>query len=450
MAVFRETKGRAKDKLPLEHMSLDSDLSFFLEIFYNLEVIDYHCDGFYASVMLDNNRKLKLAVNIEKLKEFPINEQIYILIHEGGHIVFNHLLRGEHWENREAANIAADAVLNSILDKHYPQVSMPKVNNKKIGITLQLLESEGLIKQEDLDLLDKDLDELTTDDVYEILLKNSKGSGKGNGQGNTCPNCGKNTDKTPDTSPSSPESPDKCPHCGEDLSKSLDRFDKQRLDSHNDSFTADDLDDETRTQIEELIRQAKSDMYGSKTGSFIRDLMKVVRKRFPFKQILDKIIYKEKYDFSREHRRLKIPNGYLPRKSSEKIKVYAMIDVSGSVYDYTEDFIGYIMALEEFEELIFIDTQILQVFKKGDAFPKVVPGGGGTDLNPGFSHWAEIEQSNRGSKLNFVCLTDGEIPPLTAGPIKSKVVILTTNEPVNYENSIRPYMNIKINKGDYE
>jgi len=190
-------------------------------------------------------------------------------------------------------------------------------------------------------------------------------------------------------------------------------------------------------------------MYGNTAGNFIRDLMKAVKKTFPFRQLLNKILYKQHSDFHREHRNFKVDPFFIPRKQGEKFKIYVMIDTSGSVYDFTEDFMGYVMALPEFEELVMIDTQIQAIYKKGDPVPRVVPGGGGTDLNEGFHRWADIEKTAK-SKCNFICLTDGEIPAITRGPIKSKTIILTTHEEVQYSNAQKKYVNYHIDKGDYE
>ena len=337
MSVFGSSN-RPKDKLPLEHMSLDDDLRFFLEIFYNMEIVDHDCEGFYAGVMLDNNRKLKMGVNINALDEFPIPEELYILVHEGGHIVFDHLIRGERMVNKKALNIAADAVLNSILNRHYPQIHMPRQDGKEIGITLELLLKEKMIKQEDLDLLKKSLEELTTDDVYEIIMRNAAEQEDGQGQGgNQCSNCGEDMDKppkqgkgqqdsqtgegkpndapgdNPEDKPQSGNNPEDkpqpgngkatCPHCGKEHDAQqgqgsgqpgqgkLNELDKRRIDNH-EGVTAEDVDEETRQQISEIIRQAKSGMYGDKAGNFVRDLMNAVKKEFPFKEILDKIIQK--------------------------------------------------------------------------------------------------------------------------------------------------------------
>jgi len=55
--------------------------------------------------------------------------------------------------------------------------------------------------------------------------------------------------------------------------------------------------------------------------------------------------------------------------------------------------------------------------------------GGGTDLKEVMDRWINIEQKNRGKKLNFVCLTDGYVPVLTRLP-KEQPLVLTTHKKI--------------------
>ncbi|HRQ45176.1 MAG TPA: hypothetical protein PLB12_12585, partial [Candidatus Goldiibacteriota bacterium] len=116
--------------------------------------------------------------------------------------------------------------------------------------------------------------------------------------------------------------------------------------------------------------------------------------------------------------------------------VYAAVDVSASTKDLTEDFIGYIMALPQFEEVVFFDTEIQYVLKKGQSMPSVMNGYGGTDINCVIKRWQKIEDNNKSKKLNFVALTDGyveEIEEMT----KEQILVLTTGIDIEGARNIR-------------
>ena len=221
-------------------------------------------------------------------------------------------------------------------------------------------------------------------------------------------------------------------------------MDKKRFDSHDRNITNENMDQELADAINDMVRAAKQDAYGKETGSFVRALEQACKKHFPFDRILDKIIYKTKMDFSRPHRRINIPPFFFPRRHEEAMKVYAAVDVSGSCIDYTEDFLGYIMDLPEFEAVYFFDDGIKSIVKKGEEVPKKMQGYGGTDLNPVMEEFKKIEAKAKGYKINFVVLTDGLIPSLTTGPTTSNVVVLTTEREVHYNGHARGFRNIKI------
>jgi predicted metal-dependent peptidase len=118
--------------------------------------------------------------------------------------------------------------------------------------------------------------------------------------------------------------------------------------------------------------------------------------------------------------------------------------MSGSCEHHAPDFLGYLMALPEFEAVYMIDTQIQHVVKKGEKIPEMVYGCGGTDLNPAFKICEDIEQKYKGIKKNFIILTDGEIPEVTNGPKESLTIVFTTHEEVHFKKARRKWMNIHI------
>lgn len=385
--------------LPLEHFASQLELKFFLDLFMVMPTRDTSKTPL-AMVSMTADKKLAMHINIPNLLKLPLKEQMYVMAHEAAHIILGHLLRCRKIGSAEVWNIATDAVINSMLNRHYRSyLSMPRNEDGKITIiTLQSLEKENGVKLSELQVPEN---EMTSEEVYSLVLKSLP-----------------------------PEM--------------IDQLDNGRIDGHDPLFNADEMDDEVKKNIEEIMRAAKNNGYGTEAGNMVQDLMKVVKKYFPFDQILDKIFDKKRSDFSRPHRRMQLDPFVLPRKRGEKIKVWAAVDVSGSCYDYIEDFVGYLLALPETEEIYFFDTDITLTLKKGQQVPKIIPGWGGTDLNPAMEKFAQIEKTAQGIKPNFVVLTDGEIPELTVGPVKSRTVIMTTSDEVHYSKAINPYININI------
>jgi predicted metal-dependent peptidase len=203
------------------------------------------------------------------------------------------------------------------------------------------------------------------------------------------------------------------------------------------------MDPVLKRVLDEIVKDAKSSP-GSVAGNTIRRLGDIYSKYFPFESVLRKILEREKYDFSRPNRRVMIEGSFVPRRKIPKFKVYAAIDVSGSCFNYSEQFLAYIKSLPEFEEVDFFDTGIRHTMKKGDSMPSGLNGYGGTDANPVMCKWEKLESRNiTTNQLNFILLTDGEIPRLQFSPKKSNVIVFTTNEEVHARSGKR-WMNIHI------
>lgn len=389
MNIFNTTTD-STELLPLEVLANSVDLRLFLSIIQMLKVIE-DPNIPTAQVELLDNRKLVMKINRKFMEQLTIPQKLYVIIHECSHVLFHHFSRLDK-ANQKLANIATDAVINSLIESSYVEVERPLSDI----VSISQLEKMRFISQEEIESLGKSRDDLTSEDVYH-LLENKVNN----------------------------------------VLKVLKSFDDHEKLPQN-------LPDDYEVIIEQVIKQIENNVYGDKTANFIKRLKASLKKYFPFKQVLTTILEKKKLDYSRPNRRMKIKNIFIPRyKFDKKAKIYAMVDVSGSTWDYIDDFVAYIRSLPNFEELMFIDTTIKTVSKGGE-IPKIIKGGGGTDLNPGFRRWAEIEEKNKTKKLNFICLTDGEVPPLTVGPVKSKVIILTTGKPINFPQALSSYINIKI------
>lgn len=346
-----------------------------------------------AGVELNEENKIRLYYNPNYFAKATERERCFILAHEASHIMFSSFPR---MNDRDIFlwNLATDAIINESLKTHFSNIM--KIPNGVVTIS-------GLVRAK---YLPKDFEYIeqstTADEVYNHIkqVKQNKAKRKFN--------------------PIDIEW----------------KIDQQKID------------EKLREVIDSIIRAAANGTYGNVAANYVRTLKKIRRKQYPFSIILRKIFNNTKEDFSRPHRRIESQELFTPRKHKEKYEVYAAIDISKSCWELTEEFLGYVKGLPEFKECIFFNFDIVSIWKNGKLPNKEVLGGGGTDLNPVMKRFRDIECKNRNTALNFVILTDGEIPELTTGPKRSNVVIFTTNQKVNYSGSIVPYKNIKIPK-DY-
>jgi len=427
-----------RDALPMEHFANNSELRFFMEILLLITMQEYipkdPKDEFLACVGTkrdeahpEDPRKLFMALALSKLHQFSVRQQMYIIAHEAGHILLSHNCgESTRFDDPRVWNIAIDAMINSLLNKYYSSaVEMPVQDGRTIGITVESLKADGVIETS------KDVDDLTADEIYALFEKSMKSGKKytlvasgGSGSGKT-------------------------PVGGDELA---DKLNGNRIDEHDNSLDPKNMDGEIKQVLDQMQKAAKNEQYGSVTGAFVRKLMDIVRRQFPFKEVLDPMIYRKKSRFDRPNRRIHIQGikTYIPRKRTEEFKIYVGIDCSGSCDQYVEGFLGYVMALPQFEAVVYCDTEIKHIVKKGEEIPKFVPGLGGTDLNPMLQMFQDIEEKERNVKTNFVLLTDGEIPDVTAGPKDSIMVVFTTHNLVHNDNARKPWINVQINPDTME
>ena len=433
-----------RDALPLEHFANDPQLRFFLEILLLIKMTEYlpknEKDEFLACVMTKkdeaeagNPRKLVMALSLTALKEFDIRQQMYVIAHEAGHILLTHNVGDNNrFDDPKIWNIAIDAMINSLLNKYYGgAVQMPQRNGSTVGISVEGLKAEGHIETS------KNVDELTADEVYQLIVDKAekKGKGKGKGKGGS----GQGKGGSGQGQPGDGE--------GEEGDSDIDKLDARRIDDHDMSLNPNNMDDEVKQVIGQMIKAAQNQQYGSVTGAFVRALQNIVKKTFPFKEVLDPMIFRKHMRFDRPSRRIHIKGmkTFIPRKKTEEFKIYVGIDCSGSCDQYIEGFLGYVMGLPQFEYVVYCDTEIKHIVKKGESIPRFVPGLGGTDLNPMLRMFEEEERKGSRVKCNFVLLTDGEIPTVTNGPKDSTMVVFTTNQLVEFAEARKPWCNIQIN-----
>ena len=411
--------------VPLELLGTHIDTLIFLDVLLALEPRVVKGNEIpIAAVGQGADKKIHLLINPKGMEGLTEKEKLFVLAHEATHVLYAHLSRVKDREP-ERWNLATDAIINDTLQNQYSSyMSMlrDKITGEKIGIDFETLKKNKQIKPS----FEFNSAVHSSEDVYEAIISKGNGGGSKKGKG------GKG-------------------HGGKGSggdNKSNGKGGNQITDGNGNwdrhfPIDPENMDSEQKEQLGKIAQKAKNNGYGNIAGNLVRMLDKIARKEFPFRTILEKIFRRERFDFSRMHRRLHIKGHIFPRKRSEHFKVYAAVDVSGSCYDYTEQFLGYVAGLPEFEECYFFDTGIVMTWRKGQAIPNSAKGYGGTDLNPVMQRFAELEKKHSHVKLNFVVLTDGEIPELKVGPAKSNVVIMTTNEEVKSPNG-NVYKNIKI------
>lgn len=462
-----------EERIPIKYLTAYLPTRFFGMLLTMIRTEERNMETI-AGIALDKNRKITMYCNPTEMEKLPLFQRCFVLAHEASHIF---AATDERRGDRDPIlwNYATDAIINELIIRDFSGVLEP-IKNSKTGeievVTLDNLKKRKLIPD------DVVVGEVTADDIYNYLDEKMErtevcgGScascpfnpikGKGQGQGGQSQKGGQEEQgggtgqgkqreqeeqsqkgeqtgqEKSDEGKGEHPGPRKGKICRKMLEKWFKNIDKEGLDA------AGGIDEKLRQEIEVLRRAAASDNYGSAAGNFMRDLEKITKPRFPFKTILKKIFDHSKTDFSRPHRRLNLKKIFFPRKYNERYKIYAAIDVSGSCYEYTEQFLGYIAALPEFEECYFFDVEITETWKKGQKIPSKATGYGGTDMNSVTRKFKEHEEKHKGVKLNFICLTDGIVPEITVGPVKSNVIIFTTENEVHYKNSYKPWRNIKL------
>ena len=391
-----------KEYLPLDVMSADINLRTFVRILSLFPVINNTSTPFHAFISVYDEDKIFIGINLEKFKKLNTLEQIFLISHEVSHIILSHLGRGFNMKYPKLYNIATDAKINDLLSKEYKYSMSPLRDSggKLFGVFLDDLKDQGIIPT---DIANNNL---KAEDIYQLLV-------------------------------------DKLVKHNESMINSLDNG---RLDSHDSSIN-NNMGDKLNARIKEILKQARdSKEAGSITGNFLRDLMGSFKTNFPFEQILNRYINTDRMDFSRQHRRYRMADIYIPRYHNTRFVVYAGVDVSQSCFDFQEQFLSYLKTLPSFEQVDYIDTEIKYTIKAGETLPTKLEAGGGTDLRLLFKKWSDIEKNNTGMTLNFVLLTDGLIiEPIKIGPSVSDVFILTLDKEIINPNILgKRYINIKI------
>ncbi|MEI7543027.1 MAG: hypothetical protein WCJ94_07235 [bacterium] len=364
-----------EELIPVDLLLINRKYRMFGSILVMLRKYENESIGTIAVTMRDS--EAAICYNKKFMKSLSIEHKIFVLLHEASHLILASHSRSDMRE-KTIWNIATDMIINELLQANFG-----------IKIPADALSFKTLKRMKVKD--EADINIITADELYNLIVSKIV----------------------------------KVKYDGYRII--MEMKDGFRIESRR--YGGEFTDESIEPRLAEKIRAALTDYKdssgpGYNEGDFLKNLQRIIGIYFPFEQVLRKIFERRDYDFSRRNRRLKSPDSFFPRKKNPAYKVYAAVDVSGSTLTFTEKFLSYITALPEFEEVVFFDTAILHIVKKGDKLPQTIKAYGGTDLNPVITRWLDIERKNRHTKLNFVCLTDGYIAPLVK-MTKAEILILT-------------------------
>lgn len=320
---------------------------FYSTIIFNLKTV---WDNTIPTAAVDSKN---IYLNEEWFCNLTLDEAIGLLAHEAGHIALDHINRCKPFE-KDKYNVAGDCVINLLLDK------------------------DGFILPKDA-LLNYDLDNLTTEQVYDLLYD--------------------------------------IPQIHLDIIESEESSEEEIKNIISKAVLA--------TKLAKQPCSLLSGIYGLELDNWLNP-------KLPWNVILQNYIdtfIKEDYSWSKPNKR--IPDIYLPSLYSEGIEclVFAL-DVSGSVSQ--EEFNAGITELKEIRSklnpketiLLSFDVQITQnqSFQQNEDIPfEPFIGGGGTNPKCIFEF---LKTKNPSLVIIF---TDGEFHPMDIIPNYPVLWILTTN-----------------------
>ena len=289
LAVAHELVSKAKLGL-----SLTSKTAFFAHICMCLE-LSYTDQVSTAAV----TAKKQMFINPTFIKQFDAHEIEFILMHEISHIVYEHVNPDRHGDRDHTTwNEAGDYVINQDL--------------QDVGFKLI-----------DHILIDSAYKGLTTEEVYDLLIKDKKSNPshtKSNVLGQDLPDPSKGTgDSTPQNSDSSDDG-------GEDA---------QVRDALNATPTQEDLDALRDLVIGAYTVQEMSGQDMSNVPSGIQQIVANIRNPLiPWQQVLSRFFddsSRDDYSWRKPNKKM-LGSGYFPSLYSEALgRVDFAIDVSGSI-----------------------------------------------------------------------------------------------------------------------
>lgn len=341
------------------------------------------------------------------MEELSDTELEFIMMHEIMHIVLQHCLRGEEYNN-EIYNIAADIVINSNI-MHSMNDDLDTITLKKYGVSMHLT-PDG-----------KEGYNYTAEEVYDMLISKAKSKAKMKGKGKMPKSAGTSNDEGDED--------------GDEFKGLLDVVEEilkggKRFDDHSkwDTLTEEEkreLYEEWTKRLQDadtvisILESSVSDGSGPPIGAQ-RLLNKLKNGQLDWRTVLTDFIQTEinDYSFSPPDRRFSDGDFFLPDYNEEVEKVsnvWFLIDTSGSISDkaiitaYTEiagaieQFNGAVKGLLSFTEVFVTDPVPFETLDDLLAIKPV--GGGGNDFSEIFRYMQKNMMDNPPAYI--VIITDG-------------------------------------------
>lgn len=363
--------------------------------------------------------KGQIYYNADYVESLESNELVFLLCHEVLHIVYQHTLRrGER--NHKLWNIACDAVINETL------ISLGVGSAPKKGVRYPNAEN------------------MTSEQVYEELLKNAKeappmgggGSGSGDGSNGNGGGWSQETDLINDGDAHKSEEED------DPLKDARKKFGKKLSESEK---RQEEVKSKQNTSEAVTMARMQSKNCGSGRGNFLRRLEEMIMaENFPWYKALEQYMTKfvsQDQSWKRPNRRFS--DVYLPvtDRLPAMGKLIIGIDTSGSISDKELNFFGaHINSIieqcrPESITVVWCDDEVSGVdeFKLEEAPIKFEPkGGGGTDMRE-ITKWVAENEPEADICIIF---TDGYTPYPEDGEeaIPTQWVITTDYKPPEHIN----------------
>lgn len=341
------------------------------------------------------------------MEDLSDTELEFIMMHEIMHIVLQHCLRGEEYNN-EIYNIAADIVINSNI-MHSMNDDLDTITLKKYGVSMHLT-PDG-----------KEGYNYTAEEVYDMLISKARSKAKMKGKGKMPKSAGTSNDEGDED--------------GDEFKGLLDVVEEilkggKRFDDHSkwDTLTEEEkreLYEEWTKRLQDadtvisILESSVSDGSGPPIGAQ-RLLNKLKNGQLDWRTVLTDFIQTEinDYSFSPPDRRFSDGDFFLPDYNEEVEKVsnvWFLIDTSGSISDkaiitaYTEiagaieQFNGAVKGLLSFTEVFVTDPVPFETLDDLLAIKPV--GGGGNDFSEIFRYMQKNMMDNPPAYI--VIITDG-------------------------------------------
>lgn len=401
MACDKELTERCTKRIIRAKMNLLGKNGFYgLLLSHIIFALDTECE----TACTDGRR---IWFGPEFMEDLSDTELEFIMMHEIMHIVLQHCLRGEEYNN-EIYNIAADIVINSNI-MHSMNDDLDTITLKKYGVSMHLVPdgTEGY--------------NYTAEEVYDMLISKAKSKAKMKGKGKMPKSAGTSNDEGDED--------------GDEFKGLLDVVEEilkggKRFDDHSkwDKLTEEEkreLYEEWTKRLQDadtvisILESSVSDGSGPPIGAQ-RLLNKLKNGQLDWRTVLTDFIQTEinDYSFSPPDRRFSDGDFFLPDYNEEVEKVsnvWFLIDTSGSISDkaiitaYTEiagaieQFNGAVKGLLSFTEVFVTDPVPFESLNDLLAIKPV--GGGGNDFSEIFRYMQKNMMDNPPAYI--VIITDG-------------------------------------------